>query len=188
MESSSCREKQPGEWVSASRFLARYGEIAGANLETLTMCFGFQCGTIGPGSIPKRFKRELATLLLERVRGIPDHPKAAEVLCEVCYAPEGSPEVPPAFEEAARMIGERWTNSPDISHFLGSLSFHRQRPWAGRYEPVVRSIATRNTNPYVRYHAKFTLAQLIAERGEARQEPGGGSRQDRQVRPTRSRT
>src|SRR5262249_19654227 len=127
---------------------------------------------IGPGEIADEFQSELAVLLLERVRRTPDDPKAAEVLCEVCYAPDGAQDPPPAFDEAARMIAERWTNSPDLSHFLESLSSHRQRPWAPRSEPIVPSIAERNTTPYVSHRAEFTLAQLVAETGEARQEEG----------------
>jgi poly(3-hydroxybutyrate) depolymerase/peroxiredoxin len=145
------------------------GGIAAAPIETLALCLGVNRGTIGPGSIPDRLRLELAPLLLERVRRAPDHPKAAELVCEACCAPEGAVEVPPAFDEAARMIGARWTKNPDLTHFLEALSYHRQRPWAGRYESVVRAIATQTPDHYMRYRAAFTLARLVAE-AEDRQE------------------
>jgi RNA polymerase sigma factor (sigma-70 family) len=152
--------------------LLKSGLLAQADLPTLAQCFGVNRGVIGPGHMPEKAQQELAPLLLERVRRSPDHPRAAEVLSSVCVASEGDegPEAPPVFDEAARMIAERWVKSPDISHFLEALSYCRQRPWAGRYEPVVRSILAQSPDSYIRYRAAFTLAQLVAESGEARQE------------------
>lgn len=156
----------------AALALLKGGGIAEADLDTLAMCTGIYSGSIGPGYFPDRVARELAPLLLARVRSAPDHPKAAAVLSSVCIYTrrEDAPEVPPAFDEAARMIAERWTASPDITHFLEALTAVRQRPWAARYEPTVRSILARTPSGYLRNRAAFTLAKLVAETGEARQE------------------
>ena len=155
----------------AALALAR-DRLADADLETLALCFGIGCGNIGPGWIPKQICRELAPLMLQRVRQTPEHPKAAEVLCAVCssYGGDDGAEVPASFDEAAQLIAERWTTSPDLSHYLETLLSVRQRPWASRYESSVRSIQSRNPDAYIRYRAAFTLAQLVAETGEARQE------------------
>lgn len=152
--------------------LLKRGGILKADIETLAMCFGMQRGTIGPGDIPEAIDQELAPILLERVRRTPDDSKAAELLSSIssCSKREDAAEVSPVFDEAARMIVERWADSPDLSHFFESLSNCRQRPWAIRYEPAVRTILAQNTNGYIRHRAAFTLAHLVSEAGEARQE------------------
>jgi poly(3-hydroxybutyrate) depolymerase/peroxiredoxin len=159
-----------GPSAARARSLLKEGAIAGANIDTLAECLGVRCGTIGPGGIPTRLRIEWAPLLLERVRRTPDHPQAAELLCEVCVAADEAVEPPAAFDEAARIIGARWTKSPDLSHFLERLAYHKQLPWTGRYESIVRQIARESPSHYVRYRAAYTLAQLVAEGGEARQE------------------
>jgi len=148
------------------------GGIAEADLETLDMCSGINRGSIGPGDIPGPINRELAPLLLERVLRTPDHPKAAAILSSVCLYTrvEDAADVSPVFDAAARMIAERWQESPDLTHFLESLSAVAQCPWASQYEPTVRAILSRTPNAYIRCRAAFTLAQLVAETGEARQE------------------
>ncbi|HYH68415.1 MAG TPA: redoxin domain-containing protein [Urbifossiella sp.] len=161
-----------GESAKAALALLRNGGIERANVETLALCFGLQRGTIGPGHIPDQFNLELAPLLLARVRRTPDHPKAAELLSSVCgcFRGQAAVDVPPVFDEAVRLIAERWATSPDLTHFLEALSALRQRTWSSRYEATVRLILTRTPDAYIRYRAAFTLAQLVAETGEARQE------------------
>ena len=147
------------------------GGIAGADLDTITMSTGMGSSYIAPGNIPNDIKHELAPLLLARVRSAPDHPKAAAVLSTVCLytRSHGSPEVSPVFDEAARMITDRWMTSPDLTHFLETLSAVCQQPWAGRYEPTVRAIRDQSPDSYMRHRAAYTLAKLVAEAGEARQ-------------------
>jgi uncharacterized protein (TIGR03067 family) len=154
--------------------LLKSGLLVEADVPTLAMCFGVQRSTIGPGDVPEDAAHELSPLLLERARRSPDHPKTAELLSAVCSTGKDreAAEAPAAFDEAAQVIGERWTRSPDISHFLESLSSCRQRPWACRYEAVVRKIVAQNPNAYIRHRAAFTLAQIVAESGEERQEEG----------------
>lgn len=148
------------------------GRIAGANLAPLARCLGTMRGTIGPGTMPDKFRRELAPVLIERVRRTPDHPAAAELLSTVCAVYWGwdSPENLPEFADAAAaMIAERWTKSPDISHFLQHLKVAAQKPWALRYESTVRTILAQNPHEHIRVQAASTLATLVAEAGEARQ-------------------
>ena len=86
------------------------GRIAGADLAPLARCLGTMRGVIGPGTMPDKFRRELAPVLLEQVRRTPDQPAAAELLSTVCAAYWGwdSPETPPEFADAAAaMIAER---------------------------------------------------------------------------------
>jgi uncharacterized protein (TIGR03067 family) len=79
-------------------------------------------------------------------------------------------------QELAPLLLERVRRTPDhpkaaeVLSSVCALSSFRQRPWAGRYEPVVRSIQAQNPDNYIRYRAAFTLAQLVAEAGEARLE------------------
>jgi len=153
--------------------LLRNDGIAGASLESLAQCFGLRRETIGPGAIPARFNLELASLLLDRVRRSPDDPKSAEILSSVCLLHFGTPdtaEVPPTFYAAATMIADHWTTSPNLIHFLEAVSNFRQRPWAGQYEATLRTILAQNPDAFMRYYAAYTLAQLVAEAGEDRQE------------------
>lgn len=148
------------------------GRIAGADLAPLARCLGIMRSVIGPGTMPDKFRRELAPILLERVRRTPDQSAAAELLSTVCAAYWGwdSPEVLPEFADAAAaMIAERWTKSPSISGFLDALKSASQKPWALRYEPTVRSILTQSPHAHIRVTAASTLATLVAEAGEARQ-------------------
>ncbi len=148
------------------------GRIAGANLAPLARCLGTMRGTIGPGTMPDKFRRELAPVLLERVRRTPDQPAAAELLSTICGAYWGwdSPEILPEFADAAAaMIAERWTKSPDISHFLEHLKVAAQKPWALRYESTVRTILAQSPHEHIRVQAASTLATLVSEAGEARQ-------------------
>ena len=132
------------------------GRIAGANLTPLARCLGTMRSTIGPGTMPDKFRRELAPVLIERVRRTPDHSAAAELLSTVCAVYWGwdSPEILPEFADAAAaMIAEHWTKSPDISHFLQHLKVAAQKPWALRYESTVRTILAQNPHEHIRVQA-----------------------------------
>ncbi len=148
------------------------GRIAGADLAPLARCLGIMRSVIGPGTMPDKFRRELAPILLERVRRTPDHPACAGILSTICvtYNRDTDAEAPPAFVEAAAMIAERWTKSPDISHFLEAFYLSTQRPWLQQYEPTVRRILAESPHEYVRMHAGFALANIVSEAGESRQE------------------
>ena len=95
-----------------------------ADLAALENCVGEKRGNIGSGSLSDKISYELAPILLERVRRTPDHPACAGILSTICitYSRDTDAEAPPAFAEAATMIAERWTKSPNISHFLEAFS------------------------------------------------------------------
>lgn len=107
---------------------------------------------------------DLAPLLLVRTQEDPDHPKAAQLLAEICAItrPEEDGEPPEIFDEAADLIADLYPNSPDIHHLCEILGQrHGSPPWATRYERHLRTIVQANKDRKVRCAAQFSLASVV---------------------------
>ena len=161
-----------GKAGKAALSILKGGHIAGAELAALENCVGQKRGNIGHGQLSGEIEYELAPILMERVRRTPDDPAGAGILSAICCTYKGDTDIeaPPVFAAAAAMIAERWTKSPEISHFLETFILSSRRPWLQQYEPTVRRILAESPDEYVRLHAGFALAKIVSEAGESRQD------------------
>jgi len=117
--------------------------------------------------------RPLASALVRRVKENPDHPAAASMLTAACnmVAPDTDVnKAPPAFEEIADLIAERYARSPDIVNFTERFS--------------TKSLATTPSIPHVyisracRWAAKargYWARGMMSRRGAIRNRHRGAS-------------
>jgi thiol-disulfide isomerase/thioredoxin len=155
---------EPGQ--KAMRILSKEGRIARADLEELSRALNLVRS--GAGEKP----RDLAPVVLARVKRQLDHPKAARLLTWVCtcfFGDQGA-TTPPAFAEAAELLVPRFAGSPDIANFCEVLAYTNGTPppWARKYEKHLRMIREKNRHRLVRAAALIALALIVQDTGEAR--------------------
>ncbi|HLN27941.1 MAG TPA: sigma-70 family RNA polymerase sigma factor [Gemmataceae bacterium] len=142
------------------------GRIARADPDVLA--HALESGKIRDGQ-----DQELARAVLERVKQLPDHPRAGALLAWVCcrYFRNNSAEVPRPFAEAAELIVAHCADQPGIEHFCETLGWISAAPppWAGKYERHLRIILEKNRDRLVRAAAAYALAMVVQSAGESRQ-------------------
>jgi uncharacterized protein (TIGR03067 family) len=118
--------------------------------------------------------RELAPPVLDVAKRHLDHPQAARLLTWVCATSMGdqSAQEPATFKEAAALIVNRFSESPDIVNFCECLGTEVASlpPWAPKYEPQLRTILAKNRSRYVRGAASWALATIVEAGGRARRD------------------
>jgi thiol-disulfide isomerase/thioredoxin len=141
--------------------------IARADPRALGNALDWTEGTLRPkGPSP------LAPLVLERARRCFDDPRAARLLTWVCANEYLSdrPQESPEFSEAADLLVEHFTDSPDISNFCETLGSVDGGPsWAVKYENHLLRILEENHTRLVRCTASYALASIVQSGGELRQ-------------------
>jgi len=115
----------------------------------------------------------LNTLVLQRVKQELDQPEAARILAflSVEYRFDESSQAPRVFAEAADLILEHFSESPDITNFCFCLGNDLgSPPWCRKYEKHLRTILEKNRHKNVRKNALFALASVVQSAGQARQD------------------
>lgn len=104
--------------------------------------------------------RPLVPATLSRIKRSLEHPDAPRLLAWICaaYKDDEGPTAPEPFREAADLIGDRFAESADISHFCESLFLRGRRPWADEFEKHLRTIIEKNKTPLVRVTSEYALA------------------------------
>jgi thiol-disulfide isomerase/thioredoxin len=155
----ACRSAETEEGKQAAETLVK--EAASADLDVLAKALPFPANASdGPIHLA-------VPIILDRVKKNPDHPRAAQLLASfVCASVDrDAAKPPPEFIEAANLIVERYSDSPQIRNFC-ELSGCR---WAGPFERHLRTILDRNAHRDVRAAASYALASVVQEAGENRQ-------------------
>jgi RNA polymerase sigma-70 factor (ECF subfamily) len=150
-----------------ARALLKNGRIARADLEDLFRAVA----AYGPAM--DRVE-ELLPAVLERVKQKLDQRRAARLVAWVCSRSfhGKAKEIPPYFAQAAELIMAHCVDSPDIANFCEVLApaSGNPPPWAGKYEPHLRTILAKNKHRLVRLTARYALASVILNSSPARQD------------------